>query len=85
MLSPLGAYLESNKIGFTEFARACGLSDSYVWRLAKGRAADRRFPGLRVAALIEAQTKGAVKAADWLATAEPQPKRRRPRKSEKAA
>lgn len=60
--TPLARYLNKHRISHSDLARRVGVTDSYIWRLARGQ---RLQPSLEVALNIQAATRGQVKAGSW--------------------
>lgn len=63
MTTPLASYLDRKKMTYKEFAALCGVSPSYLCRIATGE----RVPRIDVMRKIEKATKGDVSMKDMLA------------------
>lgn|GEM_PF-2739706 len=60
-MNRLFQYLQANGIRQADFAERCGVTQSVISRLAKGRAQ----PSPKLAGTIEKETGGAVRFYDW--------------------
>lgn len=63
MTTPLAAYLDRKKLTYEEFAAECGVSASYLCRIATGE----RTPRIAIMRKIQAATRGELKLEDMVA------------------
>lgn len=63
MTTPLAAYLDRKKLTYEEFAAACGVSPSYLCRIATGE----RQPRIAIMKKISAASGGELRLEDMLA------------------
>ncbi|MDP6779428.1 MAG: helix-turn-helix transcriptional regulator [Candidatus Latescibacteria bacterium] len=58
----LRQYLDRNELTTVEFGKKCGLSQAYIWQIAKGH----RRPSPKVAKRIEAATRCVVSVLELM-------------------